>query len=116
MSKTSAIIALIMGLAIALMSLWVRGLKADVADREATIKTQGVELVQKDKANKDLSDANFKLSGQIVLERQATAERAAKVKELENQLNSKKDKYDKATVNDACANTRAPDDVLSVMQ
>lgn len=116
MSKTNAIVALIMGAVIVCLSLWVKGLKADVRDKDATISAQVVQLDLKDKANKTLSDANTTLTAQVQTERKASADRADKIKELEAKLKGNEGKYDNATKNDACANTRAPDDVLSVMQ
>lgn len=116
MSKTSAIVALIMGLTIVCLSLWVKSLKTDIVNRDQTIEAQVKTIAEKDKANKDLSDANTVLTAQVVTERKATAERAAKVKELEEQLKNKEGKYGNATKDDKCANTRAPDDVLSLMQ
>lgn len=115
MSKTNAIVALIMGLTIVCLSLWVKGLKTDIENRDLTIEAQVKTIGEKDKANKDLSDANSKLTNQVLVERKATAERAAKVKELEEQLKNKEGKYGQATKDDKCANTRAPDDVLSLM-
>lgn len=116
MSKTYAIAALILGAVIIGLSLWVRELKVDVGNRDATIAQQVKDLEQKDKDNKLLSEANATLKGQVADERQASADRAAKIKELEYKLKDKKGKYDDATKNDTCANTRAPDDVISLMQ
>lgn len=116
MSKTSAAIAVIMGLAIIVLCLWVKSLKADITHQQDTIALQKKDLDAKDKANKDLSDANTSLSNQVAAERQASADRAAKIKELEEKLKDKKGKYDDATKNDLCANTAAPDAVLNLMQ
>lgn len=116
MSKTSAIVALIMGLTIVCLSLWVKSLKSDIGNRDLTIAAQVKTIAEKDKANKDLSDANTILSDQVATERQASADRAAKIKELEAKLKDKKGKYDDATKNDQCANTAAPDAVLDLMQ
>ena len=107
---------LVLGAAVVFLALWVKGLKADVENRDLTIADQVKTIADKDKANKDLSTANTILTTQIITERNATAERSAKVKELEEELKGKEGKYGKATKDDACANTRAPDDVLSVMQ
>lgn len=115
MSKTYAIAALILGAVIICLALWVKSLKADVANRDLTIAAQVKTIAEKDQANKDLSSANQVLKAQVETERKATDERAAKVKELEAKLKGNEGKYDNATKNDACANTRAPDDVLSVM-
>lgn len=116
MSKTSAIIALIMGLTIVCLSLWVKSLKTDIVNRDQTIEAQVKTIAEKDKANKDLSTANTVLSNQVAAERQASADRAAKIKELEDKLKDKKGKYENATKNDQCANTAAPDAVLDLMQ
>lgn len=116
MSKTSAIVALIMGLTIVCLSLWVKGLKTDIVNRDQTIEAQVKTIAEKDKANKDLSDANTVLVDQVATERKASADRAAKIKELEEKLKDKKGKYDDATKNDQCANTSAPDAVLELMQ
>lgn len=109
MSKTGAIIAVILGLAIVFLSLWVRELKHDVADRDGIIK-------QLNKTNGELSAANQTLINSVKDEREASAKRASKIAELEQQLRDKKGKYDEATKDDSCANTVAPSAVLELMR
>ncbi|WPK38393.1 hypothetical protein [Escherichia phage AV127] len=109
MSKTGAIIAVILGIAIVFLSLWVRELKDDVADRDCTIK-------QLNKTNGELSAANQTLINSVKDEREASAKRASKIAELEQQLRDRKGKYDEATKDDSCANTVAPSAVLDLMR
>lgn len=109
MSKTGAIIAAILGIAIVFLSLWVRELKYDVADRDGTIK-------QLNKTNCELSAANQTLINSVKDEREASAKRASKIAELEQQLRDRKGKYDEATKDDSCANTVAPSAVLDLMR
>lgn len=116
MSKTSAVVAVIMGAVIICLCLWVKSLRSDVTFKDGQIAEQLKAIEERDKANKALSDANVTLTAQVQTERQAAADRAQKIKELEDKLKGKEGKYENATKNDACANTRAPDDVLSVMQ
>lgn len=116
MSKTSAAIAIVMGAAIICLCLWVKGLKADIVHRDDTIALQKKDIEAKDAANKQLSEANTTLSNNLATERQASADRAATIAKLKEQLADKQGKYDKATEKDVCANTRAPDDVISLMQ
>lgn len=116
MSKTSATIAIIMGAVIICLSLWVKGLKADIVHKDDTIALQKKDIDAKDKANKELSEANTALNNNLATERKASADRAATIAKLKEQLADKQGKYDKATEKDVCANTRAPDDVISLMQ
>ena len=109
MSKTGAIIAVILGLAIVFLSLWVRELKGDITDRDGIIK-------QLNKTNGELSAANQTLINSVKYEREASAKRASKIAELEQQLRDKKGKYDEATKYDSCANTVAPSAVLELMR
>ncbi|HGB8328122.1 TPA: DUF2570 family protein [Salmonella enterica subsp. enterica serovar Enteritidis] len=109
MSKTGAIIAVILGLAIVFLSLWVRELKGDITDRDGIIK-------QLNKTNGELSAANQTLINSVKVEREASAKRASKIAELEQQLRDKRGKYDEATKDDSCANTVAPSAVLELMR